>query len=147
MYMRTDRGSIYASRSHDGGETWSPPEPTELIAPTAPASARRLADSDEILILYNDRSGVPYSPDRSTPFHHRTPLAAAISQDNGHTWGHCRLIESDLSKSYCYTSIAFHDGNTLLTYYVGQVGGPRLVDLKLCIVPTVAWTGKLPNEA
>ena len=28
----------------------------------------------------------------------------------------------------------------LLTYYVGVVGGPNLLDLKLCIVPTAAWT-------
>jgi hypothetical protein len=146
MYARTDRGSVYACRSHDGGATWSEPRPTKLIAPTAPASARRLPGSDDILILYNDRSrryggrGVPYSADRSTPFHHRTPLAAAVSHDGGRTWGHHQLVESDRSKSYCYTSITFHGENTLLTYYVGQVEGPRLVDLKLCIVPTAAWT-------
>ena len=34
--------------------------------------------------------------------------------------------------------------NTLLTYYVGRVDGPRLVDLKLSIVPTEAWTA--PKE-
>jgi hypothetical protein len=140
MYTRTDQGSIYASRSHDGGESWSAPGPSELIAPTAPASAKRLPGSDDILILYNDRRGVRYSADRSTAFHHRTPLAAAVSHDGGRTWGHHQLVESDLSKSYCYTSITFHGENTLLTYYVGRVEGPRLVDLKLCIVPTAAWT-------
>ena len=140
MYTRTDRGCIYASRSHDDGESWSASQPTDLIAPPAPASAKRLPDSDDILILYNDRSGVPYSSDRSTVFHHRTPLAAAVSHDNGHTWNHRQIIEPDLTRSYCYTSITFHGENTLLTYYVGQASGPRLVDLKLCIVPTAAWT-------
>jgi hypothetical protein len=33
-----------------------------------------------------------------------------------------------------------HGENTLLTYYVGRAGGPNLLDLKLCIVPTAAWT-------
>jgi sialidase-1 len=139
-YMRTDRGCIYASRSADGGETWSPPKPTTLIAPVAPASARRLPGRNEILILYNDRRGVPYSPDRGSAFHHRTPLAAALSSDGGRSWHSHKLVESDRSKSYCYTSIAFHGEDTLLTYYVGVAGGPNLLDLKLCIVPTAAWT-------
>jgi hypothetical protein len=39
-----------------------------------------------------------------------------------------------------YSSIAFHDEDTLLTYYVGVAGGPNLLDLKLCIVPTAACT-------
>ena len=141
MYMRTDRGSVYACRSVDGGESWSTPEPTPLIAPAAPASARRLPGSKDILILYNDRRGVPYSPDRSTTFHHRTPLAAAVSTDGGRTWHHHQLVESDKSNSYCYTSIAFHGENTLLTYYVGRAGGPNLLDLKLSIIPTTAWRG------
>jgi Neuraminidase (sialidase) len=140
MYLRTGRGRIYASRSTDGGESWSTPEPTELVAPVAPASAMRLPGSVDILILYNDRRGVPYSPDRGTEFHHRTPLSSAVSSDNGRTWHHHGLIESDRHKSYCYASIAFHGENTLLTYYVGVAGGPNLLDLKLCIVPTTAWT-------
>ncbi|MFN2169324.1 MAG: sialidase family protein, partial [Anaerolineae bacterium] len=106
-----------------------------------PASARRLPGSDAILILYNDRLGVAYSPERRTPFHHRTPLAAAVSHDGGHTWQQHRLVEADRSKSYCYASIAFHDADTLLTYYVGIAGGPNLLDLKLCIIPTAAWEG------
>jgi hypothetical protein len=138
--MRTDRGCIYASRSVDDGESWSIPEPTDLIAPVAPASARRLPGSDDILIVYNDRSGVPYSSDRTAKFHDRTPLVAAVSSDGGHTWHHHKLVESDRHKSYCYTSIAFHGEDTLLTYYVGVAGGPNLLDLKLAIVPTAAWT-------
>jgi sialidase-1 len=140
MYTRTDRGCIYASRSTDGGESWSDPEPTELAAPTAPASAKRLPGSEDILILYNDRRDVPYSADRSTQFHHRTPLVSAVSHDGGRTWGHHQIVEPDVTRSYCYTSIAFHGEDTLLTYYVGVAGGPNLLDLKLCIVPTAAWT-------
>jgi sialidase-1 len=140
MYMRTDRGCIYASRSVNAGESWSAPEPTSLVAPVAPASARRLPGRDEILILYNDRRGVPYSPDPSTVFHHRTPLTAALSSDGGRSWHSHKLVESDRSKSHCYTSIAFHGEDTLLAYYVGVAGGPNLLDLKLCIMPTAAWT-------
>ena len=140
MYMRTNRGCIYASRSTDRGASWSGPQPTELVAPTAPASAKRLPGSDDILILYNDRRGVPFGGDHPSEFHWRTPLTSAVSHDNGRTWHHHQLVESDLSHSYCYTSITFHGDMTLLTYYVGQAGGWNLADLKLRIVPTVAWT-------
>ncbi|MFN2169408.1 MAG: sialidase family protein [Anaerolineae bacterium] len=140
MVLRTGRGCIYASRSLDEGETWSTPEPTSLIAPVSPASAKRLPGSDQILILYNDRRGVPYSAGRDARFQQRTPLAAAVSADHGRTWRDCGLLEADLSRSYCYTSIAFHGDETLLTYYVGTAGGPNLVDMKLAIVPAAAWS-------
>jgi len=139
MYTRTDRGSIYACRSVDAGTTWSEPRPTSLVAPVSPASGRRLPGSDEILMIYNDRRGVPYSPDPSALFHHRTPLTAAVSSDGGRSWHNHQEVESDRSRSYCYTSIAFHGDDTLLTYYVGRAGGPNLLELKLCIVPTAAW--------
>jgi hypothetical protein len=151
MYMRTDRGRIYACRSSDLGDSWSDPQPTSLIAPVSPASARRLPGSDEILMVYNDRRGVPYSPERGAAsprgntFHHRTPLTAAVSSDGGRTWHSHQEVESDRSRSYCYTSIAFHGENTLLTYYVGRAGGPNLLALKLCIVPTAAWSSAHPE--
>ena len=140
MYMRTDQGYIYDTRSTDGGENWSPAQPTELIAPYAPAMAKRLPDSGDILIVYNDRSGVPFSSDRSSEFQWRNPLASAVSSDGGRTWKHRKIVEADRTKTYCYTSMAFHQDVTLLTYYLGRVGGRVLYDLKLKVVPTSAWT-------
>jgi len=141
MYMRTDKRRIYASRSSDDGESWSAPEPTELVAPRAPATAKRLLDSDDLLIVYvyNDRHSVRDIADDAI-FHWRTPLTSALSSDGGRTWRHHKLVEADEAQSYCYTSIEFYKGTTLLTYYVGKPGGPNLVDLKLKIVPTTAWT-------
>ena len=139
MYLRTAKRRIYESSSSDGGETWSPPQPTSLVAPRAPASAKRLPGSDDILMIYNDRSALRDTPD-DTLFAWRTPLASAVSSDGGRTWGQLKLVEDDQSKSYCYTSIDFVGDATLLTYYVGVAGGPNLVDLKLTIVPTAAWT-------
>ena len=140
MWARTSAGCIYANRSQDGGLHWTPFERTGLIAPTAPASAKRLPGSDAIVMLYNDRAGVPREADLQR-FEWRTPLTAAVSHDGGRTWGPRRLVESDETRSYCYTSIAFHGANTLLTYYVGRAGGPNLLDLKLTIVPTAEWAG------
>ena len=139
MYIRTDKRRIYACRSTDGGETWSTPEATELVAPTSPSSAKRLPGSDDILMIYNDRQAVRDIADDRV-FQWRTPLTAAVSSDGGRTWHHHHLVEADQSRSYCYTSIEFYKDTTLLTYYVGRAGGPNLVDLKLRIVPTSAWT-------
>ena len=139
MYIRTDKRRIYACRSIDGGETWTTPEATELVAPTSPCSAKRLPGSGDILLIYNDRQAVRDTADDRV-FHWRTPLTAALSSDGGRTWHHHRLVEADRSRSYCYTSIEFYKDTTLLSYYVGKAGGPNLVDMKLKIVPTSAWT-------
>ena len=141
MVIRTDKGYVYASESSDGGEHWSPPEPTNLVAPLSPATAQRLPGSDDILIIYNDRSGVPFNPGRNhkSEFNWRTPLSSAVSSDGGRTWHHHKTIETDLTKSYCYTSILCHKDTTLLTYYQGKAGGPNLLDIKLKIIPTAAW--------
>jgi len=143
MWLRTDKQRIYACRSWDDGEVWTQPEPTELVAPIAPASAARLPASNDILMIYNDRRAcTPLSGDVawSSPFNWRTPLVSAISSDNGHTWHSFKSVESDQTRSYCYVSITFYQDRTLLTYYVGRAGGPNLVDMKLKIVPTREWT-------
>jgi len=138
-YARTSLAAIYASRSTDGGIHWSPLERTELVAPTAPSSAKRLPGSDAILMLYNDRADVAAEPDAGR-LEWRTPLTATVSTDGARTWGPRLLVESDQTRSYCYTSIAFQGDTTLLTYYVGVAGGPNLLDLKLTLVPTSEWT-------
>ena len=137
MYVRTDLGAVYAARSRDVGEHWTVLERTGLIAPTAPATAKRLPGSGDILMLYNDRAGV--SPSAGTRrFEWRTPLTAAVSHDGGCTWGPRKLVEGDETHSYCYVSMAFYRDTTLLTYYVGVAGGPNL-NLRLKIVPTEEW--------
>ncbi|MGC8782248.1 MAG: sialidase family protein [Anaerolineae bacterium] len=143
LWMRTDKQRIYACRSRDDGATWTAPAATGLIAPISPASAVRLPTGDALLMIYNDRRTAPPVagdvPWRSE-FNRRTPLVAAISRDHGETWQDFQYVEADESKSYCYTSITFHRDTTLLTYYVGVPDGPNLIDMKLKIVPTAAWT-------
>lgn len=143
MYMRTELGTIYSSYSTNDGDNWSTPAPTELIAPLSPATGIRIPCSTDLLMIYNDRSTEPHSPELSDAFQKRSPLSSAISSDGGRTWHHHKTIEPDETKSYTYTNINFHKGSTLLTYYVGpvEIGGAFVTsaDLKLKIVPTVAW--------
>jgi hypothetical protein len=96
----------------------------EIINPTGPGNPRNSEGDAE----WNSQ------------FNCLRPLVSAISSDNGRTWRDVKLVEADESKSYCYASITFHKSNTILTYYQGVPGGPNLVDMKLKIVPTSAWT-------
>ena len=154
MYIRTDKGYIYESRSSDDGESWSLPEPTDLVAPLSPSSAKRLPGSDDILMIYNDRSHVPFKPNRdyggvlehnqeySRLFNWRTPLSSAVSSDGGRTWHHHKTVETDETLGYAYTSITFHKDLTLLSYHLEYPGRREPLErgLKLKVVPTAAWT-------
>src|SRR5437764_97963 len=42
MFMRTDLGCQYRSYSKDGGDTWSPAEPSNILSPLSPASIARI---------------------------------------------------------------------------------------------------------
>ena len=47
---------------------------------------------------------------------HRTPLAAAISHDDGLTFSNPCPLETDPKSGYCYTAIHFHGDAVLLAY-------------------------------
>jgi sialidase-1 len=128
-FSRTDLGCQYGQHSSDGGETWTPPAPTEFISPVSPMSIKRFpADWPSpaagcLLALYNDHSGrFPFDTvDRG-----RQPLVSAISRDDGATWTGHKQVESDLSRGYHYTAIHFTaDGHVLLAYCAGPKGGGK----------------------
>ncbi len=139
MYVCSEKGRIYTSRSLDGGELWSDLEPTDLVAPTSACTAAALPASGDILMLYNDRSAVPFI-EYSGLFERCTPLSAAVSHDCGRTWEHRSLVENNDEIEYCYPNIAFIGTTTLLTYSVHRLGWPGAPCLKVRTVPTVAWT-------
>ena len=47
MLSRTDLGSQYRSYSADGGETWTPAEPTGIKSPLSPASIERIPSTGD----------------------------------------------------------------------------------------------------
>jgi len=120
MFIRTDGGSQFLSYSADGGETWTEAVPSALASPVSPATIERIPWSGELLCVWNDHSGAhPFPKGR------RTPLCAAISDDEGQTWGKSRVIEDEPDGWYCYTAMAFHKDRVLLAYCAGDrhVGG------------------------
>ncbi|MEI2722623.1 MAG: sialidase family protein [Verrucomicrobiota bacterium] len=91
-----------------------------MKSPVSPASIKRLPNGNDLLAIYNDHSGrFPFPKGR------RTPLAAALSRDDGQTWPHAKVIEDDPDGWYCYTAMHFTDDAVLLGYCAGdsKVGG------------------------
>jgi sialidase-1 len=48
----------------------------------------------------------------------RTPLAAAVSADEGTSWRRLPDLETSPDHAYAYTSLVFHKDRALATYYV-----------------------------
>ena len=115
MLIRNATGCLYRSWSEDAGESWTTAEPTDLLSPLSPASCKRLPQTGDLLIVYNDHTGVP-EEGRG----YRTPLVTRISQDEGQTWIKPRVLEDDPGGWYCYTAIHFIEDAVLLGHCAGQ---------------------------
>lgn len=116
MWMRTDLGCQYQSFSDDGGETWSAAQPSGIISPLSPASLKRLPQTGDLLMIWNDHRRIDQRRRGK-----RTPLCAAISRDEGATWLDSRIIEDrHLDGYYCYTAIEFLRDRVLLSYCAGD---------------------------
>lgn len=118
LWFRTDAGRQYFCHSPDRGETWTEPRPSPLVSPLSPASIKRLPTGD-LLAIWNDHAARPDMTTRGPAWAHgaRTPLAAAISRDEGATWSPPWLLEDDPDGWFCYTAIhPLADGTVLLAY-------------------------------
>lgn len=89
MLARTGSGFLYCSHSNDGGNSWSTPEPTSLIAACSPLSLKTLPDGR--LIVFYDHA----RPLKKGAFFPRTPLVYAVSSDKGKSWGEPVLVDDD----------------------------------------------------
>ena len=105
MLMRATRrvGRICQATSNDFGRTWTPAQPTDLPNPNSGLDAVRLTDGRVALVYNPTQSG-------------RTPLAVALSEDNGETWPHRRLLETEPGEFSYPAIIQTSDGLLNLTY-------------------------------
>ena len=113
MYLRSNTGWYYESRSSDNGATWSPPRQSTVRAPLCPAKLVKL-DNGMIGIVFN---GI-IDPSHQN-LSRRWDLATMVSGDGGETWTNCRTLEfaDPYAKPkhhllYCYPSVLF-DGDRL----------------------------------
>ena len=136
MLSRTDLGSHYRCHSGDGGETWSAAEASDRSSPLSPASVERIPSTGDLLLVWNDHSGVGPALEGK-----RTPLCAAVSRDDGRTWSAAKRIEGDPDGWYCYTAIEFVGDRVLLAYCAGKGRGGGLNTTHVTSFP-VAWLYK-----
>ncbi len=115
MLARTDQGCQMRSWSKDAGVTWSPIEMTDIKSPVSPASVERIPATGDLLMVWNDHSAIDASLKGK-----RTPFNAALSRDEGKTWGQVKTLEDDPDGWYCYTAVEFTGDAVLLGHCAGK---------------------------
>ena len=115
----------YASRvlhsySSDRGESWSLVRPTALAGSVSPARLRRIPGTDDLICVWNH-----VSREEIRRGFRRGRLTAAISQDNGNTWGSFKTLE--------------------LSHGMDDVASvPSEYPVDLCLADS--WIGEMPDE-
>lgn len=144
-WARTDMCYQYEMFSFDRGESWTTPQPSRFTSPCSPLSMKRIPGTSGMLLAvwnpipeYNGRRQM----DTGGWNGGRTPLVAAISKDDGRTWGSLNIIEDEPDHGYCYTAIHFKDNHVLLAYCAG---GPEdsccLSKLRIKKIPLAEFAG------
>jgi hypothetical protein len=120
MVIRTVGGYFWESFSNDGS-VWTPPQPTRIVSPNAPAGVVRLS-SGAIAMSWNNRYGEPMRENGIS--YARQELSLAISRDDGQTWSVPKIIarindddSNDVQTTYPYLMEAA-DGTLIVVYHV-----------------------------
>jgi sialidase-1 len=123
MSLRTQLGSVFISRSDDGGETWEYAQTSGLKSGES-CSCLRTAPDGSLLLFWNDADYLP--------FHHhyglRTPLSAARSTDGGYTWTRLGNI-ADGNYEYTNLGCTFISNKTAIVTYTAVID-PDAMDIK-----------------
>ena len=104
MFTRTKVGKIYRSDSYDGGKTWCTAYPTNLPNNNSGIDLDT-DDSGRIFLVYNP-VGIPGI---------RTPLALAVSLDDGKTFTKIKTFETGLAE-YSYPAVVVKGDTIHITY-------------------------------
>ncbi len=110
MMIRASGGFQQISYSKDKGITWTPMLASDIRSPLSPATVTRIPSTGDLLLVWNNNGNNQL----------RTPLAVAISKDEGKTWLNVKNIEDNLDGCYCYTAIHFYRKKVLLAYGAGK---------------------------
>jgi len=121
VYGRGDHYQSFCYYSDDEGRTWHISE-GKMDLPKR--------GTGDLLLICNH-------PDKPSGHGPRNPLTAAISEDEGETWGNIRDIEDTPGASLSTPGATFFDNEALVTYYRGS-GGWRGTSIRLKIIP-IDW--------
>ncbi|MBO9626720.1 MAG: exo-alpha-sialidase [Microbacterium sp.] len=109
---RTAVGSVHIAESVDGGETWTPPTATAVVAPASPPLVRPLGVG-RLVLLHN--SGFEPGAAMQGP---RSRLVASVSDDAGATWSEAVVVEDRPDRWYHYPSCLIEGERAYVTYSV-----------------------------
>jgi hypothetical protein len=115
LFSRTTAGSQYVSYSRDGGQRWSPLQPSNIVSPCSPAQIKRIPQTGDLLLVWNNHAGVDAAHKGK-----RTPLNVAISRDEGRTWEHVKTLEDDPNGWYCYPAVTVAGDHVLIGHCSGS---------------------------
>ena len=140
MVMRSQLGSLFVSESRDGGVTWAKPQTTGLRTPESCPELARIPSTGDLLMIWNNS---PYEPDFISHYGKRSPLTAAVSRDDGRTWGPPRDIEDDPRRAFSNPGCRFtRAGQAIVNYwtceYLPDWRMQDVIDLRVAILDT-AW--------
>lgn len=135
MYMRTNWGSLWETRSKDHGHSWDGFRSTSIMASSAPAMFKRL-QSGRLLLVWNQsmpqgKSSYPLrggDKEWSEVFqsNHREELSLSMSDDEGQHWSEpvviAKVIKPNTQVSYPY----FIERNPGEIWITTMFGGLRL---------------------
>ena len=147
-YARTDLGRQYEFFSHDGGNTWTVPQPSRFTSPVSPLSMKRLPGSNQLLAVWNPIPNYQTRP-LIRPAGDRTPLVGAIGEGTTDaTWGPTFLVDDNNSthEGYSYTAMHFTGKSVLLAYCAGGQGdNHRLNRLRIRKIDLAAFAAVAPK--
>ena len=136
MVMRSQLGALFVSESNDDGASWSPPQTTGLRAPESCPELCRIPGTGDLLMIWNNS---PYDPAFRSHYGKRSPLTAAVSADEGQTWGRPRDIEDDDRRAFSNPGCRFTgDGRAIVNYwtceYLPDWRMQDVIDLRVAVI-------------
>ena len=133
MSLRTQLGGPYIARSNDRGKTWSEAAFSGLEGGESGTCLRRLPGSGRVVLFWNNSQ---FNPEHHH-FGERTPLTAAISDDNGKTWRKLGNIGENPKAEYTNLDCYFtKTGDAILTYmYAEPAWNRKAIHLKAALIP------------
>jgi predicted neuraminidase len=143
LYRSRRADAVHASRSTDGGDSWSAPSPIDLPNNNSSIQCVALADG-RLALVYNHSSAADATGRRTSLYDEiddggaseairegafwgapRAPMSLAFSADGGHTWPVRRDLET--SDGHCLTNDSQGKRNRELSYpTIREAGGGGL---------------------
>ena len=136
MNIRTRRGKVLFARSNNNnGISWKLSQ-SEINSPASPQTIIHLNNSDTLIMVWNNTTKDPSKSHRN-----RTPLAIAVSNDQGYTWKYLGNIENASNYDFSYPAMISNDKYIYCVYYERDHGTLKNYSLKMAKIKRASLKG------